>query len=190
MEEDAPNPHGQAAAGSFDMIDSSSEEENDEATEIRRRAARAMAVNFIAQHAPFNPMEAEFIASSSSDEERQWGGSIPGKAPNKARNFAQAKETLIRQYFSGEASTFDEKDFERRFRMPRVVFMRVKDAVLGEEPFTEKSDAYGKPGIDPLVRLSACFRKLALVLPVTTLMRSLRSQNLYSIETFLSCAKL
>jgi len=97
----------------------------------------------------------------SSDEERQWGGSLPGKAPNKTRNFELAKETLIRQYFSGDQSTFDEEDFERRFRMPRSVFVKVKDAVIGEPPFIQTADGFGKPGIDPLVRLTACLRKLA-----------------------------
>jgi hypothetical protein len=97
----------------------------------------------------------------STEEEGKWGGSLPGKSKNKARDFALAKETLIKQYFSGEASTYDETDFERRFRMPRSLFITVKDAVIGVPPFTEHTDAFGKPGIDPLVRLTACLRKLA-----------------------------
>jgi len=45
--------------------------------------------------------------------------------------------------------------------MPREVFMGVKDAIIGEGPFREFVDASGKPGIDPLVRLTACLRKMA-----------------------------
>jgi len=138
-----------------------SSDEEDDGSHVRRRDLRARAVNHLTQVAQFASLPSMLAGSSSEDEEVKWGGSVPGKAPNKARDFQQAKETLYRQYFSGEASTFNEVDFERRFRMPRQVFMVVKDAVLGEGPFIQGTDAFGKAGIDPVVRLTACLRKLA-----------------------------
>jgi len=139
---------------------SSSEEEQDETGPSA--VETAMAVNFVAQMPPVtlvgNPMELLFDSSSSSkEEERPWGGSVAGKAPNKPRNFQRAKDILYKQYFRGETSTFAETDFEQCFLMPREVFMKVKDAVIGEGLFRES----GKAGIDPLVRLTACLRKMA-----------------------------
>jgi hypothetical protein len=61
---------------------------------------------------------------SSSDEEMTWGGSRKGKQPNKNRNFTQAYQKVVEDYFNGRESVYDEKDFERRFRMPRTVFFQ------------------------------------------------------------------
>jgi hypothetical protein len=63
-----------------------------------------------------------------------WGGSLPGKAANKKRDFVGAYETLKKQYFSGVASVYNETDFERRFRVPRTVFMKLHDKLMGMEP--------------------------------------------------------
>ena len=40
------------------------------------------------------------------EEPRQWGGSRPGKAPNKSRDFTKAHEQLVANYFSGDASVY------------------------------------------------------------------------------------
>ena len=98
----------------------------------------------------------------SDNEDSKWGGSRPGKAPNKKRDFEGAYNRLVRQYFSGAQSTYDETDFERRFRVPRQVFTRIHDDLLDEEPFVLHTDRVTKKlGIRPLVRLTACFRRLA-----------------------------
>jgi len=164
MEEDAPESQGGRLQNLQDMDQSltSSDEEDHEESMHRLRFQRELAASILAQPSVASyPLPPSILMDDSSDEERQWGGSLPGKAPNKTRNFELAKETLIRQYFSGDQSTFDEEDFERRFRMPRSVFVKVKDAVIGEPPFIQTADGFGKPGIDPLVRLTACLRKLA-----------------------------
>jgi len=142
---------------SEDSSSISSVEEEDE----RHRSTRLMAINFIAESQATGAMLSVDSSSDSSDEQSSWGGSKKGRAANKARNFHQAKERLMRQYFSGVDSVYDEVEFERRFRMPRSVFMRIKDAVIGVPPFNEKYDAKGLRGIDPLVRLTACLRKMA-----------------------------
>ena len=45
--------------------------------------------------------------------------------------------------------------------MPRAVFNQIQDAVMGTDPFVQKTDVCGKAGIHPLVKLVACLRFLA-----------------------------
>jgi hypothetical protein len=100
---------------------------------------------------------------SKAEETPAWGGSRPGKAPNKNRDFMGAQKKLVEHYFSGEESLYNEIDFERRFRMPRSVFNRIHDALVEEreEPFIQKyCSVTKKPGISPLCRLVACLRKV------------------------------
>ena len=96
-----------------------------------------------------------------NDDTPTWGGSRPGKSANKARNFEAAYEKLIKEYFSGEDSIYHENDFKTRFRVSRKVFNLVYNNVIGIDPFIQKYDAKKKKGINPLVRLAACFRALA-----------------------------
>jgi hypothetical protein len=66
---------------------------------------------------PFFLATAGFMAiedlNASSDEEETptWGGSVPGKAANKKRDFAGAYDTLKKQYFMGVESVYNEIDF-------------------------------------------------------------------------------
>jgi hypothetical protein len=110
---------------------------------------------------------AELLLEAMMDEDdesgRVWGhGSQVGKAPNKARDFDGAYQRLITNYFSGAGSKYDENDFERRFRMPRSVFYRIYGIILGQGLFVQsKINFSGKKGIHPLLRMTACFRRLA-----------------------------
>jgi hypothetical protein len=91
----------------------------------------------------------------------KWGGSRPGKSPNKKRDFKGAHENLVKHYFSGTDSVYNEVDFERRFRMPRVIFYRIYDKLVNKEPFVQKYDLISKkPTITPLVRMVAALRQL------------------------------
>lgn len=103
------------------------------------------------------------VMMSSSDEEEggSWGGARKGKAPNKERDFALAYSQLVKDYFNGRDSVYNEVDFERRFRMSRALFNVIHDRLMGKEPFVQKYDATGKLGIRPLVKLVACLRFLA-----------------------------
>jgi hypothetical protein len=47
---------------------------------------------------------------SDAEETPVWGGSSPGKTPNKSRDFSGAHKKLVEQYFSGEASIYNEVD--------------------------------------------------------------------------------
>jgi hypothetical protein len=101
------------------------------------------------------------LAGAEDYEPGPWGGSHPGKSPNKDRDFAGAYDRLITDYFSGEDSVYDEQDFERRFRMPRSIFEKVHDGIMGRGSFIQREDCTGKPGIHPLCRLTAVLRMIA-----------------------------
>jgi hypothetical protein len=96
------------------------------------------------------------------EDEPTRGGSLPGKAPNQNRDFQGAYDRLLQNYFTSVRSTYDEKNFENRFRMPRAVFDRIQHAIIGHHPFVQQYNAVtGLPTIRPLVRLCACICKLA-----------------------------
>jgi hypothetical protein len=138
------------------------------------------------------------LEDSDDESEREWGtGSRPGKAKNKARDFKGAYERLFKNYFSTDPPpVYDETDFERRFRMPRAVFNRIKDAIFDKGLFREKvANFSGKKGIHPLVRLTACIRRLAygdsadrddenLDMAESTINMSLKQFNKLMIEEF------
>jgi Plant transposon protein len=103
-----------------------------------------------------NDMMEAMFDSSSDDEQR-----IRDKSANKARDFKRANDLVVNHYFSGRESVYNEQDFERRFRMPRSVFNRIHDALMGRDPFVHYEDATKKLGVYPLVKLVACLRHLA-----------------------------
>jgi hypothetical protein len=81
---------------------------------------------------------AELVDDEESLTAREWGtGSQIGKSKNKDRDFEGAYQRLIKNYFSGTASTYDEDDFERRFRMPRSVFNRIYETIKDKGCFVE-----------------------------------------------------
>ena len=94
--------------------------------------------------------------------EHKWGGSPPGRIKKIERDFQGSFEKLEKQYFNGESSTYTEEQFERRFRVPRVVFAEVWGKVEGKGPFKQHYDCVtAEPGIHPLVRMVACWRRLS-----------------------------
>jgi hypothetical protein len=101
------------------------------------------------------------ITSSDEEEEtKKFGGSKKGKSPNKKSDFVEAYNRVVRN-FNGRDSVYNEQDFEQRFRMPRAVFNRLNDALMGTHPFIHYKDATKKKGIYPLVKLVALLRFLA-----------------------------
>jgi hypothetical protein len=94
----------------------------------------------------------------SSDEEMDNGEDNKKlKAANKDSDFEGANEEIIKDYFSGPDLFYNERDFERRFWVPRTVFNVVHDKLLGIDPFVHKRDCFGNWSIYPLVKLVACF---------------------------------
>lgn len=103
------------------------------------------------------------LLDNDEEEKRKFGeGSQPGKAANKPRDFDGALQRLVGNYFSGDQSKYNDTDFERRFRMPRSVFSKIWLKIQGKGLFKESTINFsGKKGIHPLVRLTACLRRLA-----------------------------
>ena len=106
-------------------------------------------------------VESMIMETSSEEEDFRFKRKKREKAPNKRRDFHCAYETLVRNYFSRRESVYSEQDFERRFRVPRTIFNRINDALMGRAPFIHYEDATKKKGIYPLVKLVACFRYIA-----------------------------
>lgn len=85
---------------------------------------------------------------------------VQAKERNKERDFQGAEEKFRRQYLDSDA-VYNDADFERRFRMPRSVFIRLLNALWGKGIFRLRKDALKKYGISPLVRIIAALRILA-----------------------------
>lgn len=55
---------------------------------------------------------------------------------------------------------YSEDDFERKFRIPRLLFARLEQELLGKGEFKERSDATGRPGIHQKIKLIAALRDM------------------------------
>jgi hypothetical protein len=117
--------------------------------------------------------------------QKKKGGSLPGKATNKRRDFGDAYHRLVIDYFSGVNSVYNEVDFERRFRINRGVFVRIYETLLGKGKFIQRSDALGKQGIHPLVRMVACLRYLAYGSSYDTTDEQIPKSSIISSSTLL-----
>ena len=109
-----------------------------------------------------------FVMERYDEDEAQykykhkWGGSPLGRIKKIECDFQGSFEKLEKQYFNGESSTYTEEQFERQFRVPRVVFAEVWGKLEGKGPFKQHYDCVmNEPGIHPLVRMVACWRQLS-----------------------------
>lgn len=93
------------------------------------------------------------------DERSKRRGASQGKRPNINRGFDKALRRLQEDYFSSKPK-YGEASFERRFRMPRVVFNRLYTSLEGKSIFVRRRDALNKNGIHPLQRVVAAVRML------------------------------
>lgn len=103
------------------------------------------------------------VHSSRCGRRRRYRGSVPGRRPNKQRNFAVGLRALLRDYFGvdGQPPVYDENDFERRFCVPRSVFLRIYRGVRELLCFRQSTNATGQTQAHQLLKLVACFRVLA-----------------------------
>jgi hypothetical protein len=58
-------------------------------------------------------MAEQLMSSSDEEDERQWGGSRKGREQNKDRDFLAAYNQVMKDYFNGRDSEYNEADFER-----------------------------------------------------------------------------
>jgi Plant transposon protein len=103
-------------------------------------------------------------------EWRQHGGSRPGKRPNRDLGSEEAARRLQADYlmdddepnpYSGIGPTFSEAEFQRRLRISRRVYARVKREILEcDDYFEQRSDAVGKEGATTDQKLCIALRLL------------------------------
>eukprot|EP00170_Pyropia_yezoensis_P001905 contig_8164_g1909 len=94
---------------------------------------------------------------------RRFRGSPRGRGANKQRDFALGVHLILKDYFglSGAPPVYSESDFERRFCVPRQLFVRIYRA-LCERPWWKQSlNATGFLQSHPLQKLVGAFRVLA-----------------------------
>jgi len=94
---------------------------------------------------------------------RRYMGSVPGRRPNRNRDFRSGLRAILRDNFGldGFPPAHDEVDFERRFRVSRSVFLRIYDALKGRPFFVQRIQATGRPQAHPLPTVVAAFRVIA-----------------------------
>lgn len=88
--------------------------------------------------------------------------SYPGKRGNKARDFQGALRKIRRQYFGvyGLPPIYDENDFERRFRMPHTLFLRLCQDTKDMPWWQQRPNATVRLQANPLLKLVAALRVL------------------------------
>lgn len=93
---------------------------------------------------------------------RRHPGSSPGKKGNKKREFFEA-DRIRRQYFGpgGRPPTYDDTDFQRRFRMPRSHFLRIYDDIKDEPLLVQRPNATSRMQARPSQKLVAALRVLS-----------------------------
>lgn len=79
------------------------------------------------------------------------------------RDFDVGYRAILRDYFGidGRPPVYSDKDFERRFRVPRSVFNCIYEAIKDEPFWSRRINATGQPQAYPLQKLVAAFRVLA-----------------------------
>lgn len=103
------------------------------------------------------------------------GGSALGKRRSRLRDAQGGHLRIMRDYFmprrlarpdGGCGPIFTEGEFERRFRMPRRAWNKLREAALSRnEHFKQKSDAAGLPGSSGLQKMVSAIRQLACGAP-------------------------
>jgi len=118
------------------------------------------------------------------DFDARRGGSLPGKTPNKQRDSVSEDRGLMRDYFGvdGRPPVFDEKDFERRFRLPRVVFDRLYRDLLSALYFQQSLNATGQPQSTALQKLTS-LRVLAFCVAYDSLDEHFRLSETTACDT-------
>jgi len=94
---------------------------------------------------------------------RRFVGSVARRRANRPRDFDQGKRGIMRDYFGvdGQPPVYGERTFERRFRVPRSVFMRIYEAIRDPAFWRQSINATGRPQAHALQKLVAAFRVLA-----------------------------
>jgi len=90
---------------------------------------------------------------------RRFAGSVAGRRANRPRDFHQGMRGIMRDYFGVDEQprVYGEEKFERRFRVPRSVFMSVYEAICDRPCGRQSINATGRPRAHVLQQLVAAF---------------------------------
>lgn len=93
----------------------------------------------------------------------KYQGSVLGRRPNKRRDFESGYKNITRDHFGVDDAppVYDEADFERRFRVPKAIFLRVYEAVRDQPSFRQSVNATGRMQAHPMQKVVAAFRVMA-----------------------------
>ncbi|KAG2208078.1 hypothetical protein INT47_010440 [Mucor saturninus] len=114
------------------------------------------------------------------------GGSVEGRRVID-RDSESGYQRLLNDYFV-ENPVYGEKEFRRRFRMRKNVFLRIVDAITEHNPYFQRTpNAAGKMGLHPLQKATAALRQLCYGVSADTVDEYLRlgeSTALLSMKNF------
>ncbi len=122
-----------------------------------------MLMDFVEESREIQAVEdaVRYIVSSTVE-----GSGTEGSRPRKKRTYISrdresANDRLIADYFSNQP-IYDERQFRRRFRMRKHVFIRIVDTLsLHYRFFQQHSDACMRQGATALQKCTAAIRMLA-----------------------------
>ena len=104
---------------------------------------------------------------------QRWGSSRSGKQANRARDFA-GRYARFQQLYFNRNPVYSAEQFRRRFRMRRELFQRIVAKVEAHDDyFKQKRDCTGKPGIQPVMKITAALRMLTYGCPGDSLDKTL-----------------
>jgi len=93
------------------------------------------------------------------ERRRRFVGSVAGRRANRPRDFDKGMRGIMQDHFGvdGQPPVYGEETFERRFRVPRSVFMRVYEAICDRPCGRQSINATGRPRAHVLQRIVAAF---------------------------------
>jgi len=131
----------------------------------------------------------------------RYRGSVPGLLASRPRNFELGLQCILRDYFGldGLPPVFGPVQFERRFRVPMPVFLRIYQAIKSRPFWAQRVNATGQPQAHPLHKLVAVFRVLAygesydradeyVRLSQSTIARAVKLFSEFVVDEFTPCS--
>jgi len=90
-------------------------------------------------------------------------GCVAGRRASRPRDFDQGMRGIMREYFGvdWQPPVYGDETFERRFRVPRSVFMGIYEAIRDRLFWRQSINATGRPQAYALQKLVPVFRVLA-----------------------------
>jgi hypothetical protein len=168
-----------AVIDTFIMVSDSASSGEDERMQCRRRCAIRTVMSAVNEVG---------ISDDSSDASRR-GGSVPGRAPNRDRALLQGAIEIDKDYFNRlNLVTVPrlEPEFERRYRMPRSMYEKVRVGVLEVDPyFSRRPDAAGVMGASTDQKITAAMRQLAFGCPADAAAELVRVSESLASESLL-----